>query len=95
MKKYQQIMSQILRYRAPLAFSDHDSEIALYYRAVKKICRKCKAKLAINAIQCIKCHNKDLRIKHKLRSSNGGDSGYGLNASRTINLKEFKKRFKF
>ena len=87
-------MSQILGYRAPFAFSDHDSEIALYYRAVKKICRKCKAKLAINAIQCIKCHNKDLRIKHKLRGSNGG-TGYGLNDSRTINLKEFKKRFKF
>ena len=87
-------MSQILGYRAPLAFSDHDSEIALYYRSAKKICRKCKAKLAINSNQCIKCHSKDLRIKHKLRSSNGG-TGYGLNDSRTINLKEFKKRFKF
>ena len=87
-------MSQILGYRAPLAFSDHDSEIALYYRSAKKICRNCKAKLAINSNQCIKCHSKDLRIKHILRSSNGG-SGYGFNTSRTINLKEFKKRFKF
>ena len=88
-------MSQILGYRAPLAFSDHDSEIALYYRSVKKICRQCKAKLAINSKQCTKCHSKDLRIKHKLRPSNGGNSGYGKNASRTINLKEFKKSFKF
>ena len=88
-------MTQILKYRAPLAFSDHDSEKALYNRSVKKICRKCKVKLAINSNQCSKCHSKDLRIKHKLRYSNGGYTGYGKNSSRTINLKEFKKRFKF
>lgn len=88
-------MSNILNYRAPYLISDQDSEIALYYRSIKKICRKCHAKLPINADKCIKCHSKDLRLKHKLREYNGGDTGYGYNKKRNINLKEIRKNYKF
>ena len=65
---------------------------------LKKICRKCKSTLPIDSIKCTKCHNKELRLKHKLRISNEGDCsdclGYGYNKLRKINLKEIRKHFK-
>ena len=38
-------MSNFLYYRAPSEYTDYDSKIALYYRAIKKICRKCYLRL--------------------------------------------------
>ena len=36
------------------------------YRTEKKICRKCYCVLPLNAKICKKCHNNDLRLKHKI-----------------------------
>ena len=79
-------MSYLLNYRAPWDISNDDSEIALYYRAIKKVCRNCHAKLPIDSDKCRKCHNTDLRIKHKLRYG-FGNAG---NKVREINLKKLK-----
>ena len=91
-------MSNLLKYRAPSQISDAHSEIALYYRSIKKICRNCHAKLPIDSDNCRKCHNTDLRLKHKLRAYNGhhdlGNGGHGLNELRTIDLKNLRNKFK-
>ena len=87
-------MSNLLKYRAPSQISDAHSEIALYYRSIKKICRNCHAKLPIDSDKCRKCHNTDLRLKHKLRACNGGNGDYGLNELRTIDLKNVRNKFK-
>ena len=81
-------MSNLLKYRASIDFNDHDSKIALYYRSIKKICRKCNARLPIDANICKKCHNTDLRIKHKLRAYNGhhdkAEGGHGHNNKKSV-----------
>ena len=48
-------------------------ELALIYRQVKKICRKCYSKLPPNAAQCRnkKCHCNDLRYAHNCRGAGG------------------------
>ena len=48
-------------------------ELALKYRQVKKICRKCYNKLPTNATKCRnkKCHCTDLRYAHD-KSGSGG-----------------------
>ena len=92
-------MSNLLKYRAPSNMNDNDSTIALYYRAIKKICRNCHATLPIDSDKCRNCNSKDLRLKHKIRKYNGhhdqGQGGYGLNSMRIINLKEIRKNFKY
>ena len=88
-------MSKFLNYRAPDRLSDKDSKLALYYRSIKKICRDCHAKLAIDTEKCTKCHSKDLRLKHKIRKYNGSYlDGFGLNSMRVINLNEFRRNYK-
>ena len=48
-------------------------ELALKYRQVKKICRKCYIKMPTNATKCRhkKCHCTDLRYAHD-KSGRGG-----------------------
>ena len=64
-------------------------EIAIYYRSAKKICRKCYAKLPLDAKKCRnpKCHNTDLRYKHSIE--NQGHHGY--NPSILIDLNRYRR----
>lgn len=41
--------------------------IAKQSRCIKKVCRKCYARLPINCINCRKCSSTDLRKKHQLK----------------------------
>ena len=46
----------------------NSKHLAQKYLCNKKICRKCYARLHIRAINCRKCHSKDLRIKKKINN---------------------------
>lgn len=41
-------------------------QLAQKYSCEKMICRKCFARLDKRAINCRKCHSKDLRMKKKI-----------------------------
>ena len=47
-------------------FDPYGKNLAEKYVCKKLICRKCYARLHIRALNCRKCHSKDLRLKKKI-----------------------------